>query len=311
MPSFRVFPRWRGFTLIELLVVIAIIAILIGLLLPAVQKVREAAARAQCQNNLKQISLATINCADTHQALLPPSSGLYPNTIQSPNNAYAGYFFFLLPFIEQQNMYNATLQKTDPTGQNGNNPTYSPFWGYISGTVKNYVCPSDPSNGPGTLYQSAIPGGSSYGAVSYVANEQVVPLFWEAYKRYPASITDGTSNTIIASERSVNCQSTGGTGTSAWWNFNSFATEWVVPPGPGWYPLFSPLPISSCGGNCPSGGCNDFAIASAGAPSTYHTGGIQVGMGDGSVRLVTQGISLNSWLAALTPANGDILGPDW
>jgi hypothetical protein len=161
------------------------------------------------------------------------------------------------------------------------------------------------------MYPSSIPGGGTYNAISYTNNEQVAPLFWEAYKQYPASITDGLSNTIFFSERTVNCQSSGGTGQSAWWNFNAFATEWVTPPGAGWYPLFSPMPISSCGGNCPSGGCNDFQVASAGAPSAYHTGGIQVSMGDGSVRLVAQGVSLNSWLAACTPANGDLMGPDW
>src|SRR3954465_13318647 len=102
--------RGRAFTLIELLVVIAIIAILIGLLLPAVQKVREAAARATCTNNVKQMSLATINCADANSQLLPPGVGLYPNTQPTPNGSYASIFFHILPFIEQGNAYKACLQ---------------------------------------------------------------------------------------------------------------------------------------------------------------------------------------------------------
>jgi prepilin-type N-terminal cleavage/methylation domain-containing protein len=93
--------RRAAFTLIELLVVIAIIAILIGLLLPAVQKVREAAARAQCSNNLKQISLAVVNCADTNQSKLPPDIGLYPGAGPSAYLANGGLFVIILPYVEQ------------------------------------------------------------------------------------------------------------------------------------------------------------------------------------------------------------------
>src|SRR5437016_1817756 len=105
--------RWVGFTLIELLVVIAIIAILIGLLLPAVQKVREAASRAQCQNNLKQLSLACHNCADSNQGKLPPGIGTYPAPNMGrcggtqPGNAWGGLVFHLLPYIEQKTLLQA------------------------------------------------------------------------------------------------------------------------------------------------------------------------------------------------------------
>src|SRR4051812_16393741 len=108
-----------GFTLIELLVVIAIIAILIGLLLPAVQKVREAAARTQCSNNLKQMALAMHDCHDA-RAILPPicTNG---TTTKVPSGAYAGQNYtlhgWLLPYVEQDNIYKAMTPSGYAGGQ--------------------------------------------------------------------------------------------------------------------------------------------------------------------------------------------------
>src|SRR5258708_10309925 len=113
MPNLRILIAKRGFTLIELLVVIAIIAILIGLLLPAVQKVREAAARTQSTNNLKQMSLALHNMNDTN-GVLPLPVGNYPSRdaiVPSQTDKSQGMVgtvqFFMLPYIEQENVYKA------------------------------------------------------------------------------------------------------------------------------------------------------------------------------------------------------------
>ncbi len=294
MPFTNVFRRWRGFTLIELLVVIAIIAILIGLLLPAVQKVREAANRAQCQNNLKQMSLATINCADTHQGLLPPSDGLYPILNPSPNNSYASVFFHILPYLEQQNAYNLTLQPNDPHGNNDPFPTYSPFWNVLKLNMKTYVCPSDPTN--------IGSNGWNCGLSSYGYNASTFHIQWEQQMRYPSSITDGTSQTIFYLDKEAAC-------TSFWpdWGPSVADPYWPQPIGPNATTLPVITPSNTQMQELQNNGC----ASQNGVGISGHTGGINVAMADGSVHLVAQGISAPTWWFALTPNGGEVLGPDW
>jgi type II secretory pathway pseudopilin PulG len=207
--------------LIELLVVIAIIAILIGLLVPAVQKVREAAARMQCSNNLKQIALAAVNCCDTNSGLMPPCLGLYPNTRQGNQNGNGGLFFLVLPYVEQDTLYKSSLMPgdnaltgpgaykdyTDHRNAGAHPPdglgyaTYSQWSDTVThSNVKTYVCPSDPTyqaNSGWAQSSYALNGQVFYGAGSW----EGVGQYWGQYKRFPASITDGTSNTVFFTEK--------------------------------------------------------------------------------------------------------------
>jgi prepilin-type N-terminal cleavage/methylation domain-containing protein len=197
MPRFALSKRWRGFTLIELLVVIAIIAILIGLLLPAVQKVREAAAKSQCSNNLKQLGVACQNYHDTFSKLPPSITGSNNNSNSYTSNGY-NWAILILPFIEQGNLYNQLGAVGLAIGQT---------------TVKTYRCPSDPyANTPynggyargnyaancGPAYglnggQGNVPGGATY---------QGDGVFMAQNSLTMAQITnqDGTSNTVMFGE---------------------------------------------------------------------------------------------------------------
>src|SRR5260370_15433515 len=231
MPPFsRTTPR-RGFTLIELLVVIAIIAILIGLLLPAVQKVREAANRIKCDNNLKQLGLAAHNYHDVHQQF-PPGIGYYPPA----SGAFGIYFFHLLPYVEQDNLYmiaQGSVPFPPPDGPTmvyypGNNNVYSK-------RVAVFLCTSDPSVGSdGVVTVNGVPFGASCYAPNALISGQSNPPGPQGKTRI-GDITDGLSNTILHAEKYARCSNTtmappfrdGGT---AWAYCTSAFFPWLPPP---------------------------------------------------------------------------------
>jgi prepilin-type N-terminal cleavage/methylation domain-containing protein len=281
--------RRPAFTLIELLVVIAIIAILIGLLLPAVQKIREAANRMKCTNNIKQLSLGTINCADTNATLLPPGIGLYPSNQAAALQSDGGIFLHILPYVEQDNLFKASL---GPDGRNGGYPTYNQWNTTIQQARLSVLkCPTDPTMGNDSGY-------ASYGYNGQLFRLNYTNGWGHALANYPASLGDGTSNTVFYTEKLAHC-SYGNYNNNYWPDWGSALTEDDLgdPRTSGSLPIFNPPGNPA---NCDGG-----------RPSTKHTGGIVVGMGDGSVRTVSRSISWQSWWAAMTPNQGDILGSDW
>jgi prepilin-type N-terminal cleavage/methylation domain-containing protein/prepilin-type processing-associated H-X9-DG protein len=313
-----------AFTLIELLVVIAIIGVLIGLLLPAVQKVREAAYRAKCTNNLKQLGLACHNYHDANRQLPPLNT---PNPLSTDAVPLGNpVHFLLLPFVEQDNLYKSAAV---PGGfaVNANRVDQA--------VVQTFICPSDPSR-PDGLLPDAVNVGlfTPLAKTNYGANAQVFatcggpPNYTctgtPGQARIPATFQDGTSETILFTEKYGQCEaqtSLNGGATysgSAWgravflpgpYNANTlgssfgpyfaFANRFLV--GPNYTFQVQPKPWDN----------NTTGVCDYRRPNSPHTGGINVGLADGSVRFVAAGVSGTTWWAAVTPAGGEVLGSDW
>lgn len=367
MPRFHLLRRFRGFTLIELLVVIAIIAILVGLLLPAVQKVREAAARTQSQNNLHQLILATHSCHDTYTKM-PSSLGGFPNSNDSnwnknynPSHFGTG-FYYLLPFMEQQNVYSSPQVNGAPGSSyyNSNpgvppvNPTTSTYpgghsanswWVDRGGKIKTFQAPGDPSLPASGGNWATGDDGNPRGSCSYAMNWHVYRGGWgedwqTAGVNRLSSITDGLNNTIFIAERYTICgpdpnlgwvgsqplryaehiwnedgQNAGPVGEHYSPQSNTVAAFWVhiyttatlnnpgdiarlYPTYPWQYAvLFQPRPSVKA---CDPTRLQSFAV-----------GGIQVAMGDGSVKNIADSISTLTWGCAIDPGDGFPLGSDW
>jgi len=278
----RTLRKLRGFTLIELLVVIAIIAILIGLLLPAVQKVREAAARMTCGNNMKQLGLAIHNYASASQDNLP--AGMLCG------NFYAPFHCQLLPYIEQD----ALFRLMQSAGQS---------WSYPGSTVKTYLCPSDGSHNNGI---STIAGG--WAVSTYARNYQLFDTTTRAggintstVSPYTvASIPDGTSTTIAMTERYTSMPAY--SYSSLIWHHQQDRAIWG-------YGQWSPM-IAYWSLQAPQIGIK-YTQASYHQAHGPHSSGVQTLMMDGSVRMVTAGTSATNWSNALTPNDGNVLPANW
>jgi prepilin-type N-terminal cleavage/methylation domain-containing protein len=287
--------RGRGFTLIELLVVIAIIAVLIGLLLPAVQKVREAAARAQCSNNLKQLGLAVHNFAGDHQSQLPALT----SSTGAPNYGnYQGCIYItLLPYIEQQNLYNLAVSNPGNTWD----PSNGAGGAIRTTSIKTFQCPSDFTITSGWCANQV----GSWMASSYSANYQLFGTVRPGGNCYApqynvGNIPDGTSNTIAFAESYAAVSN----GSNAWaWP----GRDWGWTNTPGFADTFDdPNAIWYVPQNKPTQ-----ANASKIYPQGIHTSGCMVAMGDGSVRSVSPSISSTTWGYAVMPGDGFVLGSDW
>jgi prepilin-type N-terminal cleavage/methylation domain-containing protein/prepilin-type processing-associated H-X9-DG protein len=312
----------RGFTLVELLVVIAIIGILLGLLLPAVQKIRDAANRIACANNLKQIGLALHNYHDTYSQLPPSQRPPLPGSVRHRWTTY------LLPFFEQENLrglYDLHYSWGSPVNRE-----------VVATRLKIFTCPATPN--PDRLDSQSegdwngIAAAGDYAAITHVDLRLYYAGYVDTYgpgmmpkNSNPrlADVTDGLSNTIMVTESAGKPQLYRGrvaVGTPPTPHVNGGAwarpaSEIALQGSSGDGTIF-PGP---CGINCTNGEDAGpvypnpyYGVDGTGAIFSFHTGGVNIVFGDGSVRFLSQAISIRTLAYLATRAGGEVVeGSDY
>ncbi|WP_165066965.1 DUF1559 family PulG-like putative transporter [Paludisphaera rhizosphaerae] len=309
----------QAFTLIELLVVIAIIAVLIALLLPAVQSAREAARRAQCVNNLKQIGLALHNYTDSNGYFPPGYSSFYrmdsgdAGTAEDDIGPGWGWASFILPQMEQRNLYDSINFNYTLTLPHNTTAQFL--------RVNSYLCPSDstpitvPVRNEANTQTMYTVGCANYVGMYGIGEIGDAPgrgagIFFRNSKINFAAITDGTSNTIAVGERSHNLSYVTWTGRAVGgWLFKTSSVEggtdqFMVDPEEAFTMILGPVGTEDGGRtpNDPEAHVEDYW--------SRHPGGVNSLFADGSVRFIKSSINPIPWQALATRAGGEILSSD-
>ena len=321
-----------GFTLVELLVVIAIIGILIALLLPAVQSIREAGRRTACGNNLRQTALAVHLVSDARRFLPPMVAPRSSGTITMaapPYNGYVGFtaFTFLLSHVEEETLFNAAQRNvnTPIAGTPGRGTV-------VSVRIPTFLCPSDASDAGG-MSLTANGGADKWAAGNYAVNYNVFGNVFgatanaraEGRSRIPQSFPDGTSKVVMLAERYATCGHAEVNDGNVH-DRDTMGSLWCDSNGI-WRPVFcvnsfDPAATVQDRSQVPQAAgyttCGRFQVApqwltecDSALAQTPHPSAMNVALVDGSVRGVDGDIAAATWADACNPADGRALGGDW